>query len=769
MRIRQTCSAFFIAFFGIMFLPGTPISAGTLQRLKTSIKNQEQLTKSFRTRGSGVYRQREIIVKFKERTRAEVVQELNQKYGTGVLSKNDKRNVHRMRTPGNFSVENMLSLYRENKNVEYAEPNYTVYATMVPNDTYYGFQWHLDNPQSGGIHVESAWDMETGNPDVIVAVLDTGVAYEDYGRYKKASDFVDTRFVQGYDFVNQDAHPNDDNGHGTHVTGTIAQSTNNSLGVAGIAFQVSIMPVKVLDANGEGSHATVSEGIYYAADHGANVINLSLGSTDASNTLRDAIAYAYGKGVTIVAAAGNDGNDAVDYPAAYDDYVIAVGAARFDETRTDYSNFGTSIDIMAPGGDMSVDQNNDGYPDGILQQTFSGHPSNFGYWLYEGTSMATSHVTGVAALVLSSNAMVPAQVCEVLEMTARDKGDGGWDAEYGWGLVDAAAAVRYSPLSIHEVGIAAVTVASTVLIGDLVPIDVMIKNAGNFDEEVTVELREIPTETILGIQTIALASHSAETVSFDWTTAGLSADSYAFSIDLSGIDDDRNLDNNQSSFSITLLDPKHDISLSAFNVPLQASQGTSITLCATIENAGTYNETGILSLLDRTSGETIGNTSFSLNAGEIQTVSCVWDTTTASLGTHQLEAQLEPVPGEIAVEDNVLLQDITITEPVAEETIHVELSSLWAESNRGQFRIRAYLKNLETSSETVTVTCAVISQDGTPITDTGLADKQVTLPAGYRGIVTWYGSTRLLRGTYTVNITIPEAGQEKSCVFRARS
>jgi serine protease len=214
------------------------------------------------------------------------------------------------------------------------------------------------------------------------------------------ADLAQTRFVTGYDFVNDDNHPNDDNGHGTHVTGTIAQSTNNELGVAGVAFGCSIMPVKIIDANGLGDYFTITEGIYFAINGGARVINLSLGGQGSSRTLERAMKFAYQRGVTVVCSAGNEyqnGNPVI-YPAAYDSYCIAVGASRYDNRRAPYSSTGPHLDIMAPGGDMTVDQNADGYPDGIVQQTFVD--PRFAYYFFQGLPWR-AHVSGLAGLLLS--------------------------------------------------------------------------------------------------------------------------------------------------------------------------------------------------------------------------------------------------------------------------------------------------------------------------------------------------------------------------------
>ena len=335
-------------------------------------------------------------------------------------------------------VEEKVKEYQQRGDVIYAEPNYIAYAQMVPNDPYYIYQWHLDNSVYGGIQMEKAWDISSGS-GVTVAVIDTGI--------RKGTDLAKTCFVSGYDFVNNDSDPTDDNGHGTHVAGTVAQSTNNSLGVAGVAFNSCLMPLKVLDKTGAGTYANVALGIRYAADNGAKVINLSLGGSADSTTLKDAISYASGKGVTVVAACGNDNVSNCLYPAAYDDYVIAVGATQYDETKAPYSNYGPSLDLVAPGGNTSLDQNGDGYADGVLQQTFKivGRTITWAYYFFQGTSMATPHISGVAALLIANgNAVTPDEVRAALQETAKDLGTPERDDTYGYGLIDAFAALNWT-------------------------------------------------------------------------------------------------------------------------------------------------------------------------------------------------------------------------------------------------------------------------------------------------------------------------------------
>ncbi len=346
--------------------------------------------------------------------------------------------VQRVQITSRRSASDVLAALANDDRVVYAEHNHVVWANFVPNDPLYPYQWNLQATALGGINAEPAWDIHTGDPNIIVAVLDTGVAYEDFDGFRGAPDLAGTRFVPGYDFVEDDAHPNDDHGHGTHVAGTIAQSTHNEQGVAGVAFGCSLMPIKVLDVNGLGDHFAIAQGILYAVDHGAHVINLSLGAPGNSQTLRDAMAYAYRHDVTVVCSAGNEfltGNPAI-YPAAYDAYCLAVGASTLGQARAVYSGTGAFVDLVAPGGDVFRDDNDDSYGDGILQQTFRTDPIDFAFWFFQGTSMAAPHVSGATALLYSRGVRTPDAVRAILEQTAVDLGPEGYDEDFGWGLLD---------------------------------------------------------------------------------------------------------------------------------------------------------------------------------------------------------------------------------------------------------------------------------------------------------------------------------------------
>jgi serine protease len=391
-----------------------------------------------------------VIVKFVNELPPQQIDALLNRFGARWLESGEDHAFDVLKVaPG--SVGDWVDLFAQLPGVEYAEPDFVAWMTSTPNDSYFlPYQWNfydygtLSNGYASNFGVQgmSAWNTTSG-AGVTVAIVDTGVAYENFGAYSQAPDLGGATFVSPKDFVNNDLHANDDNGHGTHVCGTICQTTNNAAGCAGLAFSCTVMPVKVLDASGSGQYSWIADGIRWAADNGASVINMSLGGSSGSSTLQSAVDYAWNKGVVICAAAGNSGRNGIAYPARYSN-CIAVGATRFDGARCSYSQWGNGLDVMAPGGDANVDQNHDGYGDGILQQTFSGNPNTFSYYFFTGTSMATPHVSATAALVKANQSnYTNAQVRAAIENTCKDLGAAGYDTKTGWGLVNAAAAILY--------------------------------------------------------------------------------------------------------------------------------------------------------------------------------------------------------------------------------------------------------------------------------------------------------------------------------------
>jgi serine protease len=400
--------------------------------------------------------------------------------GEVVVRFQDQRFGSAVALPSGVGVQEAVEALRGNKHVAYAAPNYIATASVLPNDPgtvppaggpragWTALQWNflpcgsfcapgtqpLAAQSAGGLDAPGAWKhlRKVGRPGgqgVVVAVLDTGVAFRNKGtRFRRSPDFGRNEFVPGFDFAGKDPLPLDVNGHGTHVAGTIAEKTNNHLGLTGLAYGAKLMPVRVLNALGNGKSDRIAKGIRFAARHGAKVINMSFnfGCGNPVPPVAQAMRFASSRGVVLVASVGNDEPRACVTMPASDPHAIAVGGTTEAGCLGSYSKISPRIDLVAPGGGYSVP----GCPlpenRPIYQLTLrSGSPKHFDIpGFYEGTSMAASHVSGVAALVIASGVLganpTPAQVVAHLQATARDLGVPGRDDEFGAGLIDAAAA-----------------------------------------------------------------------------------------------------------------------------------------------------------------------------------------------------------------------------------------------------------------------------------------------------------------------------------------
>ncbi|MBN2198767.1 MAG: S8 family serine peptidase [Candidatus Aminicenantes bacterium] len=342
--------------------------------------------------------------------------------------------THILELSEGVSVEEAVAALNRHPEVDFAEPDYIASANVTPNDTFFGYQYALYNSgqpisipgsptgkPSADIKATAAWEETRGDSEVVVAVVDTGadLLHPD----------LENKFAgSGRDFINEDFDASDDHGHGTWISGIIGAETDNNLGVAGAAWNCRLLPVKVLDENAEGAYSTIAEGILWAVDNGADIINLSLGYSEDSLALSDAVAYAYEQGAVLCAGTGNTGS-AVEYPAAYDDYCLAAAATDYNDARPPWSNFGPEVDVAAPGAS-------------IFSTFPRGHfgPGSLDYGFSDGTSAAAAHVSALAALIISVKPLLtPAEVMDIIRFSCDDvneETDPEWDEFLGYGRLN---------------------------------------------------------------------------------------------------------------------------------------------------------------------------------------------------------------------------------------------------------------------------------------------------------------------------------------------
>lgn len=464
-----------------------------------------------------------IVVRLRDDILEYEIKDITAHLGGKIIYKSPYLDFYTIEVPKGHSIEDFLYEYRKKKFVLYADRIAIGRICWTPDDPYFSYQWHLDSLH---LDMESAWDIERGDTSVVIAVVDCGVAYEDYpipsyeehptvkssgGWYRLASDLNGVGFVQGYDFVNDDSHPNDNNGHGTHVAGIIAQATNNNLGMAGMIPDCSIMPVKVLNYAGWGYSTSIADGIVYAANNGADVINLSLtgapGNSSGWSVVHDAVKLARDSCVVVVASAGNESVGQLSYPAGFEE-VIAVAATEWQDSLAYYSQFGQGLDLSAPGGDLLHDRNDDNYGDGILQQTFrldgdTCWVDEFYNYFFQGTSMSAPIVSGLAGLLKARGIEDPAYIEDIMYFTARDLGAVGYDIVYGWGIVDPSYALSFRDTIPPQFGILVLqnpylekwvdiwVFSSECLKGGDSPPDSVVVSIGGTMEEIS--LRNVPT------------------------------------------------------------------------------------------------------------------------------------------------------------------------------------------------------------------------------------------------------------------------------------
>jgi thermitase len=364
---------------------------------------------------SGPYAEREAVVRLKADTDPETVAllvdgEIIQQFRI------DSMEYLTIRIPESETMERAVEILENADGTDYAEPNYLYQTALTPNDPSFSSRQYYHQR----INSPEAWEVTTGSESVIIAILDTGVD----GTHPEFSG----RMLAGYDYVSNIAltgeENSDQNGHGTHVAGIAAATGNDNIGIAGLDWNARIMPVRVLNAQGTGTVTGIANGIGFAVNNGADVINLSFSGKLYSNTMRDAIVYAREAGVIVVAAMGNNYSIRYNtYPAGYRG-VIAVGSTDARDQFSKFSTYGEWMSVSAPGSEI-----------------YSTFP-NAEYKTASGTSMATPLVAGLAALVLAKNPdWTPSQVRSQIEATADDLGESGFDPYYGYGRINAGRAL----------------------------------------------------------------------------------------------------------------------------------------------------------------------------------------------------------------------------------------------------------------------------------------------------------------------------------------
>jgi subtilisin family serine protease len=366
-----------------------------------------------RERAGSKASQGEILVGFKKEVKSEQVEKVKRSYRLIYSKKIPKINVYKFKLPKGKRAKDVIKELKKEKDVSFVETDDLVkIATTTPNDPFFlsGQQWGLEK-----INAPLAWDLTTGSASNVIAVLDTGVS--------TVHTEISSKLVSGYDFANGDSDASDDNGHGTAVAGIIAAVTNNATGIASMDWRAKIMPVKVMDASGSGYESDVADGIIWAADNGADIMNLSIYSYSYSPTLHTAINYALEKGCLLVAAAGNDGTSTVPFPAAFPG-VIGVGASNTTDGVPYWSNYGSALDVIAPGVNI-----------------FSITTLPTGYISENGTSFSSPFVAGLASLLRSlMPTAAPAEIEYLIEETA-SRTVSYWDEYKGWGRIDAYSAL----------------------------------------------------------------------------------------------------------------------------------------------------------------------------------------------------------------------------------------------------------------------------------------------------------------------------------------
>ena len=501
----------------------------------------------------------------------------------------------------------LLQVLKNRSEVEYAEPDATAHAFASTNDPYFtnGSQWYLSK-----IQAPSAWDLNTGAPSVVVAVLDTGV--------RASHPDLAGKVLAGRDFADSDSDPTDENGHGTAVAGLIGAASGNGTGMASVAWKTSILPVRVLGKDGSGSHSDIADGIVWATDQGADVINLSLGGTGSSVTLQNAVNYAWSKGVVIVAAAGNNGDSVPCYPGACTN-VVAVSATDSSDIRTSWSNYGSYIDIAAPGSNIL---------------TLSGTSS---YGAMDGTSFSSPLTAGVVALMRAANpALSNANIVNALLTNADDLGASGKDHDFGYGRINARRAV------------AAVSGASSAIDATAPTVTINSPSAGGIVSGVTGV--NVSASDNAGVSRIELhiggslyAQSSSSSTTFNWNTGNFIDGTYT--LEARAYDAANNVASSTRSVTVRNSPARDsDVPVVSITAPVDGQRVKGLWTLKVKVNAS--DNVGVSRVELYADGKLVGASSYA-------PVAFTWNVRRATAGAHVFQAYAYDAAGNIGASSKV--------------------------------------------------------------------------------------------------------------------
>ncbi len=506
--------------------------------------------------------------------------------------------------------QSLISKLKEHVEIAYVEDDIIVRAVAQE------IPWGVDR-----IDAELVWNTSTGK-GVTVAILDTGIDYDHPDLADNIAGGINFAGWWWRDGSTNKLHWDDKNGHGSHCAGIVAAS-NNDIGVVGVAPGASLQAVKVLGDDGIGYVSDIIQGLEWCVDNASDIVSMSFGSVEYSESLDNACQATYAAGVLLVAAAGNENGGALHYPGACES-VIAVSATNANDEVADFSSIGPEVELAAPGVDIR---------------------STYGHGVYavsSGTSMACPHVAGTAALVCAANPTLSHQQVRLrLRTTADDLGAPGPDNLYGYGLVNAAAAAQTA--DAHDVAVAHIDVASSVLGGEMVEITVTVQNQGTVHETFNIVLTDDTGAATIGTELVSLAATASSAVSFSWDTAGATPGSHTLTATAGPVTGETDTADNSKSTTVTLEASVLDIAITAVTAPSTVLQGDVASVDVVVENAGNQDAASDITVIltDDTDGVAIGEQTVGggLTAGASTTLTYSWQTDDlTSVGDHILTA-----------------------------------------------------------------------------------------------------------------------------------